>query len=79
MQDRRRDRVSLIGILLILLLRPAPPNPMIPSGSGVPRERLKDEFEVRPTRLWREPDSNHQSREGAVGAFANFPGAAYFS
>ena len=33
---------------------------MIPSGSGVPRERLKDEFEVRPTRLWREPDSNRR-------------------
>jgi len=27
------------------------------------------------TRRWREPDSNHQFREGAVGAFANFPGA----
>jgi len=25
----------------------------------------------RPTLRWREPDSNHQSREGAVGAFAS--------
>jgi len=28
------------------------------------------------TRRW--PDSNHQFRQEAVGAFANFPGAAYF-
>jgi hypothetical protein len=30
------------------------------------------------THRWREPDSNHQFREGVVGAFANFPGAGYF-
>jgi pimeloyl-ACP methyl ester carboxylesterase len=29
------------------------------------------------TPRWREPDSNHRSLEGAVGAFANFPGAVY--
>ena len=32
---------------------------------------------VRLTPRWREPDSNHGSREGVVGAFANFPGAVY--
>src|SRR6516225_8094 len=29
------------------------------------------------TLRWREPDSNHGSREGVVGAFANFSGAVY--
>ena len=33
---------------------------------------------VRLTPRWREPDSNHGSREGVVGAFANFSGCRLF-
>ena len=35
---------------------------------GTSRRRIT---QVRLTHRWREPDSNHQSREGAVGAFAS--------
>ena len=46
--------------------------------TGAVRKRHDDRRDrVCMTRRWREPDSNHQSREGAVGAFANFPGAVY--
>src|SRR5215472_18197326 len=41
-----------------------PPVPREKVRQRVPRERLKDEFEVRSTRCWREMDSNHLSRQG---------------